>query len=159
MIFRVHKPVIDGYGNLGTFVGYINLCHGYISGAAILAELIRGKLLQPNRVRADEIVASPGNAVGGLLSYMIHKKLPRAAAVAAAVPHDPLDLLLAPRNPNPAPRPPRFEPLFYLHPLESIKEKVAPAETRPYVLVNTNPITFTVNTYNYVWTDGYIGRR
>lgn len=137
MIYRVHKPN-DGYGNTGPFVGYISLCHGYIDQHHILDELIKTKIIREDFIRVAELIVTPTpSAVYGVHAYNLHKKKPRqpAAANPAPVPApiaaDARQLIVDRLNLE---RPRQHEHLFYLHPLESLKEKVeAPKSEWGYV--------------------------
>jgi hypothetical protein len=129
MIYKVHKPS-DPYANRGQFIGYINLCQGYIDQRHVYIELIKAKLIH-EEFRINDLVIAGAHSGTSANAYNIFKK----------------------RRPRPAPANPnelivdRHEPLFYLHPLESLDKE----SKKDHMWIFSGDLGVSASTYNVAY--------
>jgi hypothetical protein len=165
MIYRVNKPQ-DMYGNLGPFVGYITLCHGYIDASHIYTELLHSKIIHRDWLRIEDMIVNPQHStIYGTHAYGIYKKQRRVVPEAAAEPlpnepEAPLGIRLALQQQRQQRR--QHEQLFFLSPLKSLRDKSEPAPSKYWhvgdlvgtagsISISTGNYNLTnVMTYNYV---------
>lgn len=75
MIYRCHTN-FQASGALGTFLGYITLCHGHINTTRIVCSLQQAKLVPENWFVPAELSILPSNVNGGI-AYMVDRRSPR----------------------------------------------------------------------------------
>jgi hypothetical protein len=78
MIHRIHKYSVDYRSGIGAFLGYVNLCNGYIDVSHIYENLIRSNLISSSWFQKKElnIVANGATTLGNQI-WILQRRTPR----------------------------------------------------------------------------------